>query len=143
MVISEGMLRNLVMIGGLGQLALILGSVAIPRVMRWKEELSALPSPLFRQMFWVYSIYIWATNLCFGLLSTLAPAWLLQKTPFAAAVSGFIALYWISRFFIQIFYFDRSVVKTSFLFQWAEWALMGLFLFLAFTYSAATYFNLN
>lgn len=127
---------------GLGQLALVAGSLAIPRLLHWKEELSRVQAPLIRQIFWVYSAYIWAINLGFGLLSTFAPHWLLEKTPLAGTVAGFIALYWTSRVLIQVFYFDRSgVPKTSF-FVLAELALSTLFLFLSLTYGAVAYFNL-
>ena len=35
--------------------------------------------PLLRQVFWTYAAYIWFTNLCFGLVSALAPHWLLER----------------------------------------------------------------
>lgn len=60
----------LVAVAGWGQILLILGSLGIPVVLGWKEKLSGLTT-LIRQMFWVYSFYIWCTNLCFGLLSAL------------------------------------------------------------------------
>ena len=142
-LISAEWVHRLVMLAGLGQLGLILGSLAIPRVLHWKEALAPIPNPLIRQVFWVYSIYIWFTNLCFGLISALAPPWLLKKDPLGACVCGFIALYWTSRVFIQIFYFDRSQVPNRALFKWGEVALMSLFVYLSVVYSVATVYNLS
>ncbi len=90
----------------MGQLVLILASLAIPRVLRWKEDTAKL-RPLTRQVFWTYAGYIWCTNLSFGLVS-LRPAWLLDRTPLAACVTGFITAYWLGRLVIQFAYFDRS-----------------------------------
>ena len=78
---------------GVGQLVLISASLAIPRVLRWPEDVARL-RPLTRQLFWTYAGYIWATNLSFGLISTFAPGWLLDGTPLTGAVCGFIATYW-------------------------------------------------
>jgi hypothetical protein len=84
-------LETLVWIAGLGQIVLVCASLAIPRVLGWREELQAL-RPLTRQVFWTYAGYILCLNLSFGLLSTLAPRLLVDGSPLAAAVSGFIAL---------------------------------------------------
>ena len=86
----------LVVAAGVGQLVLVAASLAIPRVLRWSEDLARL-RPLTRQVFWTYAGYIWATNLAFGLVSTFAPGWLLDRTPLAGAVCGFIATYWGAR----------------------------------------------
>src|SRR5437899_1148525 len=101
------LLPDLVRFAGAGQLVLIVASLAIPRVLRWREETAKL-RPLTRQVFWTYAIYIWATNLSFGLVSTFAPHWLLDGSGLAGAVTGFITAYWAGRLLIQFTYFDRS-----------------------------------
>ncbi len=143
MNLSPKLLHDLIFLAGLGQLALVLASLAIPHYLRWKEELGKFPNPFFRQIFRVYSVYIWGTNLAFGLLSALRPSWLLQKNPLAAAVCGFICLYWTARVFIQIFYFDRSQIPKRPIFKAAEVSLLLLFLFLSLSYGAALYFQLT
>src|SRR5204863_5097645 len=100
-------LPALVLAAGIGQLALIAASLAIPQVLRWREDTAKL-RPLTRQVFWTYAVYIWCTNLAFGLVSTLAPRWLLDGSGLAAAVTGFITAYWAGRLLIQFTYFDRS-----------------------------------
>ena len=126
-------IRTLIVLGGVGQLALILASLAIPRVLRWREDVATL-RPLTRQVFWTYAGYIWATNLSFGLVSTFAVDWLIDGSPLAAAVTAFIAVYWGARVVIQFVYFDRSDAPSGFVFRVAEIALVSLFVFLTLTY---------
>src|SRR5205814_4625198 len=74
-----------VRLAGAGQLALAAGSLAIPRILRWSEDTAKL-RPLTRQIFWVYAAYILSFHVAFGLLSVLAPHWLLDGSPLAGAV---------------------------------------------------------
>jgi hypothetical protein len=123
----------LVLVAGVAQLVLIVASLAIPRVLRWGEDTARL-RPLTRQIFWTYAGYIWATNLCFGLLSALAPQWLLDRSPLAGAVSGYIAAYWAARLLLQFVYLDRRDVPPGVWPRLAEVALVALFLYLAVVY---------
>jgi hypothetical protein len=124
----------LIRLAGIGQLVLILASLAIPHMLDWKEETAKL-RPLTRQVFWTYAAYIWTTNLAFGMLSTLAPHWLLDGSGLARSVSSFIAVYWIARLVIQFTYFDRRDAPQGSVFRVAEALLVGLFAYLAFVYS--------
>lgn len=139
---TPALLPTLVLVAGLGQLALIAASLAIPRVLHWREETAKL-RPLMRQLFWTYAAYIWGTNLAFGLVSALAPAWLLDRSPLAGAVTAFIALYWGARVLIQFLYFDRQDAPPGRLVRVAEAGLVSLFLYLTLVYGAATVFNLG
>lgn len=123
----------LVVTAGLGQLALALGSLAIPRVLKLKEDTRKLKN-LTRQLFWTYAGYIWATNVSFGLLSALAPETLLDGTVLARSVCGFIATYWGARLLIQFTYFDRSEAPAGLQYKVAEAALVLLFTFLTVLY---------
>lgn len=134
-------LPRLVFLAGLGQLALIVASLAIPRVLRWREDTAKL-RPLTRQVFWTYALYIWSINLGFGLVS-LRPDWLLDHSPLACCATGLIAAYWAGRILIQFFYFDRSDAPPGWHVKLAEAALALLFFFLALTYGAALVFNLG
>ena len=134
-------LPTAILFAGIGQLAIVIGSLAIPRVLRWSDDVAKL-RPLTRQVFWTYAGYIWATNLCFGLISTLAPEWLIDGSPLAAAVSGFIALYWGARVVIQFNYFDRSDAPAGFIFRVAEFVLISLFVFFTATYGCAATVNI-
>jgi hypothetical protein len=141
-MVNRLFLETLVLLGGVGQLALALASLAIPHALGWREETDRL-RPLTRQVFWTYAVYIWSFNLAFGLLSALAPGWLLDRSPLAGAASAFIAAYWGARLVIQFAVFDRAGLPAGFRFRLAEAALVALFLALAVIYTTAAVFNLG
>ena len=126
-------MRTLVLSAGWGQLALAFASLAIPRILRWREDTAKL-RPLTRQVFWTYAAYIWATNVAFGLLSTLAPDALLDGSGLARVVSGFIAAYWGARVLVAVLWFDRTDAPRGALARTGEAALVTLFLYLTGVY---------
>lgn len=128
-------------VAGWSQLALAAASTAIPFILRWPEETAKL-RPLLRQLFWIYGAYILSFHVAFGLLSAGAPAWLLDGSPLATAVTGFIALYWAVRLSLQ-FVFDRSDVPHGTRYRLAEVALSSLFVCLIATYTAACLANID
>ena len=135
-------LRTLVVLAGVGQIVLSLASLAIPRVLGFAAETAKL-RPLLRQMFWTYAGYILCTNLSFGLLSAFAPGWILDGSPLAAAVTGFITLYWSARVVIQFTYFDRSDAPAGAHVRLAEMLLVALFVYLVVVYALALSANLR
>lgn len=134
-------LPKLLFLAGLAQTGLALGSLAIPRLLHWRQEL-AIVNPLLRQMFWTYAAYILGINLGFGLLSLVACRELTDGSVLARALTGFISLYWISRVLIQFFYFERSAFPRGRLLLLGEIVLVALFVFLSLVYGWALYFNL-
>src|SRR5262245_52080718 len=134
------MLRVLIIAAGVGQMLLAAGSLAIPRVLHWRDELARV-RPLTRQVFWTYAGYIWTTNVCFGLVSVLMANELLAGTRLAATVCGFITLYWLARIVIQFAYFDHRDAPQGLIFKLAEAVLVGLFVFLTAVYGWAAVFN--
>ncbi len=129
-------MKVLLILAGAGQLGLALCSLALPRILRWGDDLAKL-RPLTRQVFWTYAAYIWATNICFGVVSAFAPHWLLDRSPLARVVAGYIAVYWGARVLVQFFYFDRSEAPSGAFYKMAEMALVGLFVFLTAVYGYA------
>jgi hypothetical protein len=129
-------LPHLIFLAGIGQLALILASVGIPFVLGWREETARL-RPLTRQIFWTYAGYIWVTNLSFGLISALAPFWLLDGSPLAIAVTAYMAAYWGARLTIQFAALDRKSAPSGWYIRLAEAALVSLFTGLTAVYALA------
>ena len=86
-----------------------------------------------------YAFYIVGTNLSFGLLSAFAPRWLVAPTGLAAAVAGFIAVYWGARVVIQFTYYDRRGGPSGLGPRIAEAALVALFLYLTIVYGCAAF----
>ena len=132
-MVSTQFLTIVMVLAGIGQLALIVGSLAIPRVLGWKEKMAEFPT-LLRQMFWVYAGYIWVTNLSFGLLSTFWPHLLLDGSALAGGVCTFIFIYWAARILIQIFYFDISELPKGGFHTFARYSLELLFVALSIVY---------
>jgi hypothetical protein len=132
----------MVRLAGWSQVVLIVGSLGIPRVLGWREKLAGL-STLLRQMFWVYSAYIWSTNLCFGVLSALAAEHLLDGSVLAACVTGFILGYWLVRMGVQWLYFDISEIPMTRFNVFARWSLEGLFGALTVVYGLSFAHNMG
>ncbi len=133
-------IQTFIFLAGLAQIALVLGSLAIPRILNWKRELMKIQT-LIKQMFWTYAAYILFINLSFGLLSVFAYKDLTNGSLLASAICGFIAMYWISRILIQFFYFDRKSFPSGLANRLAEVILVALFLFLSIVYGMAFYYN--
>ena len=132
-MLSANTLHLLLVLAGIGQLVLIVGSLAIPTVLKWREQMTDWPI-LLRQMFWNYAAYIWLTNLSFGLLSTFRPQWLLDGSPLGGVVAGFIFVYWGVRVLVQFFYFDISELPNDWFHTLARYALDALFITLTCIY---------
>lgn len=141
MLVSNHTLQNVLLIAGLGQLALALGSLVIPRLLRWPEELASL-RPLTRQVFWVYALYIWSSHVAFAAISIAAREALTDGSLLAVCVTGFIAMWWGARLAIQFTVLDRSVAKTRDLYRWGEAALVTLFACFTSIYGYAAVSNL-
>jgi hypothetical protein len=135
-------LKDVLIFAGISQIILVAGSLAVPFLLNWKQELSKV-AVLIRQMFWVYSGYIMITNLSFGVLSVLWPEALLEGSVLSRAVTFFIAIYWGARVAIQFIYFDRNSVPQGWVYFWGEWILVILFVLFTIIYSYAFYFNMN
>ena len=120
-------MRELLILAGLSQLALATGSLAIPSILGWRADTAKL-RPLTRQVFWTYAAYICATNLAFGLISTLAPEALLDGSLLARSVAGFVCAYWGARVLVQFALYDRGDAPSGAFFRLAEGVLVALFL---------------
>lgn len=135
-------LPQFIYLAGLAQIALVIGSLAIPKILNWRAELAKV-QPLIKQMFWTYAAYILVINLCFGLLSLFATRELTNGSVLATLVDAFIAVYWISRILIQFLYFDRTNFPQGTWNKIGEAVLVTLFIFLSIVYSIAFYLNIQ
>ncbi len=113
------MFKNLLILAGVGQLAVALSSLAIPHLLGWREELRAL-RPLTRSVFWTYAGYTLGIHVWFGIVSIVAAEALAAGGLLPSLVTGFIAIYWGVRVVAQFTWYDRSVASTRVLFRVAE-----------------------
>lgn len=133
---------NTLKLAGLGQLILVVASVAIPRCLNWKCGLASL-QPLLRKMFWTYAVYITAMHTFFGIISLFATDELLAGGFITTSLCVLMFIWWFARILIQFFYFDtEGLPKTAFN-KLAEVGLVMLFTFLSGVYAWAIWENLG
>ncbi len=135
-------LKLLILVCGLGYIALSIGSLAIPKALQWNIHLKNL-QPLLRQMFWTYAAYILVINLSFGVLSLIAADELINKSMLAKSITLFISIYWLARIGIQFFYFDKTDAPKGIMFTVGEFALITLFALFTIVYFVAFLYNLS
>ncbi len=131
----------LLKLAGLGQLVLVLASIAIPRCLDWKGGLAGL-IPLLRQMFWTYAVYITLMHVFFGVVSLFATEELLDGGFISTALCGLMFIWWFARILIQFFFFDRTSVPETKFNRLAEAGLVLLFVFLSAVYGWGVWENL-
>jgi hypothetical protein len=129
-------------LAGVAQILLALFSIAIPFVLKWKEEMKKV-NGLIRNIFYTYSVYIFAINVWFGIVSACMPFQLSNKSGLAAAVTLFIALYWLGRVLVQFSFGKAAGRPVGLIFTLGEIALWLLFIVLTFVYGLAAAYNLN
>jgi len=130
------MLARLLLLAGVGQLAVALSSLAIPHLLGWRDELRAL-RPLTRSVFWTYAGYTLGIHIWFGIVSIVAAEALARGGVLATLITGFIAIYWGVRVVAQFTWYDRSVASTRLLFRVGEIGYMIGFIALTLLYAAA------
>lgn len=129
------MIETLVFWAGALQLSIALSSLALPRILGWREQTARL-EPLTRHVFWTYAAYIFCTNLFFAGMSMLWPSVLVDGSLLARAVTGFIAAYWGGRVGIQVFAY-RAAKPSGWFFVMADWGFLLAFVFLTAVYATA------
>ena len=138
----EQYLTTAVTLAGLGQIVLVLASIAIPKCLEWGKGLANL-RPLLRQMFWTYAVYVTGVHLFAGVVSFIAPEELVNGSFLSIAVCLLMALWWGARVIIQFFFFDRTDVPATLFNKLAEVGLVSLFVYLTVVYSWAIIENLR
>lgn len=103
-------MQILLLVTGLGQIALALASLFLPRILRWREQIARL-EPLTRGVFWVHASYVLGTNLFLGGVTTFAPHLLLDRSTLARLLAGYGAVYWGARLVIQFAWFRGVAPK--------------------------------
>jgi len=129
------MFKTLLVLAGIGQIALAISSLAIPGLLGWRQEIATL-RPLTRAVFWTYAGYIFGIHLWFGIMSIVAAGPLAAGGLLPTFVTGFIALYWAVRVVGQFAWYDRAVAADRLLFRLAEVAYVALFVALTLIYAA-------
>ncbi len=101
-------------IAGVVHLMIVGMNLPLPRVLHYRENLSKVPV-IIRQIFIVHSVYIVLVLVGFSLLCFLFAEDLCGKTHLGSFLSGFLAIFWLIRLFIQLFYYDPEMKKKYYL----------------------------
>ena len=95
---------------GGAHLLIAAANLALPRQLQYRANL-ALVSPIVRQIFNVHSAYIVMTLIAFsGLCFFFAPD-LAGGSLLGTSLSWYMAVFWLSRLFIQVFYYDPELKR--------------------------------
>jgi hypothetical protein len=129
-------------IGGGSLVALCVASFWIPKALGWRRHLENLP-PLMRELWWTYALYIWGSHAFFAVLCLGFGDWLLGRTGPAAAMAGFMGLWWSVRLWLQFFGFDFSGVLESRANHLAKHLLTLLFIGLVVLFGGLVAWNIG
>jgi len=99
-------------IGGYSLALLCIASFWIPKILRWKENVAALP-PLLRELWWTYSFYVWSSHVFFSVLTLGFGEWLMSGSSSAIVMNTFMLLWWSVRLYLQFFGFDFSEITNN------------------------------
>lgn len=124
----------LLRIAGLALVGLIAANFVATHRFAYAKNLT-LASTIVRQIFHVHCAYIIAIITGLAILCLGWPHLLLDG-PLARAVSGYFALFWASRVIVQLTYYDPELRQNE-----RSWDIffLGVFLFLATTFTLATF----
>ena len=130
------LLETLIRVGGLFHFSLLVAGALLPFVLNWRSDLKKL-TPLSQQVVWTHGVFIVLVIIGFGAGSLFLPDALLEGTPLARSLCGFIALFWLARLFIQLFFFDAEPHLTHWFLRLGYRGLTGVFTYLAIVYAVA------
>ena len=112
------------------QILIVAMNIPLPRLLRYRENLSNV-SAIIRQIFIVHSLYIILTLIGFSLLCFWFASDLVSENPLGRFLSGFLAVFWLLRLCVQLFYYDAEVKRryriVNFVFQSAVLFLGSVF----------------
>ncbi len=129
-------LETLIRLGGVLHVSLLVAGGLLPFVLNWQSDLKKLDR-LSQQVVWTHGVFIVLVVVGFGAASLFLPDALLAGTPLARSLCGFIALFWLARLFIQLFYLDAESHLTNWFFRLGYRGLTGVFMYLAIVYAFA------
>jgi hypothetical protein len=120
-------------VAGAVQLLIVAMNIPLPRLLRYRENLSNV-SAIIRQIFIVHSLYIILTLIGFSLLCFWFAADLVGESLLGRFLSGFLAVFWLLRFCVQLFYYDAEVKRR---YRLVNLAFLSAVLFLGSVFSIA------
>ena len=105
-------LTLLLQIAGVLHLGLMCAGLLMPRVVRMRWHLVALP-PFIRQLFWVYYTFIALCLVSFSVITIAFADTLAAGGTLARALCVFFAVFWTLRLVVATFVFDMGPYLTN------------------------------
>jgi hypothetical protein len=122
-----------VQIAGAVQLGIGLANLPLAGRLQYRKNLAAA-SEIVRQIFYVHAAYIVLVVLGFAALSLLFPEELVSGRPLGRFLSTFLAIFWLLRVPIQLFYYPVEIRRQN---QLADVIFIVAFAFLAIVFGLA------
>ena len=123
----------LLWIAGLLQVAISIANFFLPKRLGYRENLEKV-APIIRQVFFVHSAYIVGVLLLFAAVTLGFATELSSGRGLGRFLAGSMAMFWLCRVPLHLFYFDRGVRRR---FRAGDLAFLGSSLFLIAAYGAA------
>lgn len=97
-------------VAGVVHLLIAASNILLPRKLQYQANLSKV-SPIIRQIFLIHSVYIVMVVIAFGGLCFFFARDLTGGSLLGTFLSGWLAIFWLSRAFVQIFCYDPNVKR--------------------------------
>jgi hypothetical protein len=122
-----------IQIAGAVQLAIGLANLPLASRLQYRKNLAGA-SDIVRQVFYVHAAYIVLVVLGFAALSLLFPEELVSGRPLGRFLSTFLAIFWLLRVPIQLFYYPVEIRRQN---RLADVIFIVAFAFLAIVFGLA------
>ena len=122
-----------IQIAGAVQLAIGLANLPLSSRLQYRKNLAGA-SEIVRQVFYVHAAYIVLVVLGFAALSLLFPDELVSGRPLGRFLSTFLAVFWLLRVPIQLFYYPVEIRRQN---RLADVIFTVAFAFLAVVFGLA------
>ena len=122
-----------IQVAGAVQLAIGLANLPLAIRLQYRKNLTGA-SEMVRQVFYVHAAYIVLVVLGFAALSLLFPTELTGGRPLGRFLSAFLAIFWLARVPIQLFYYPAEIRRQN---RLADVIFIVAFAFLALVFGLA------
>ena len=122
-----------IQVAGAVQLAIGLANLPLASRLQYRKNLAGA-SEIVRQVFYVHAAYIVLVVLGFAALSLLFPTELGSGRPLGRFLSSFLAIFWLLRVPIQLFYYPVEIRRQN---RLADVIFTVAFAFLALVFGLA------
>ena len=122
-----------IQVAGAVQLAIGLANLPLASRLQYRKNLAGA-SEIVRQVFYVHAAYIVLVVFGFAALSLLFPTELASGRPLGRFLSTFLAIFWLLRVPIQLFYYPNEIRRQN---RLADVVFIVAFAFLALIFGLA------